>query len=793
MPKITDAEIVIIGGGIIGCSIAYHLARAGKRDVLLIEKSGLTHGSTWHAVGMVGQLRAHKNYTYMNTLSAELYARIGAESGLDPGWKQTGSLRIASSAARLDEIRRQVTLAKGFGFEAYLIGPNEIKAKCPIVSLDGIVGAAYVPADGVADPSSLTLAIAKAARQQGVRMVEGVLVTGFRRDRRRLTHVETDDGTIRAETIVNAAGIWARNVGKLMGACVPAGAVHHQYLVTETIPDLLSTLGFRDPDNEHYCQPQPGDMLAVGGFEPASPPFDPPFDFGRELFAGDIDRLEPIVKGALKRIPALETAGVRTLVNGPIPMSADGSPVMGRAPELDNVFVATGFTSGISSGGGAGRLMADWIIAGEPPVDLWPLDIRRFGPQHASATFLDERMREVNSSYYPMRAHDAEMASGRPMRVSPLYPLLKAGGAVFGSKFGWERPNYFAANGADVTGRVRAEHQAARSSAILIDQSSFAKLEVSGPGALAALQRLAVNELDRPVGAIVYTQLCNGRGGIEADLTITRLADDRFYIVTGTGFAVRDFGHVRGHLPADGTVAATDVTSAYAVLNLAGPNARKVLAEIAEDDVSDRALPYMTARTIRLGMAPVLVSRLTFIGELGYELHAPSEYAARLYEQLSAAGAKHGLRNAGYRVLDTLRLEKANKVWAADLTPETDPYSAGLGFCVRLDKGEFIGREALLRIKTDGPARRFVTFALAPDIHLRGGEAILADGKVVGQLTSGGSGHAVGKTIGLGYVPARVPLPEKYEIEAAGVLHAASRHDRPLYDPEGLKLDRPQP
>lgn len=799
---IDAAEIVVIGGGAIGCSIAYHLTKLGKRDVVVLEKSGLTHGATWHAAGLIGQLRSKRNLTRMLQYSVELYERLEAETGQATDWKPVGSLRLASSEDRWREIRRTATTARSFGFDLHLLSASEAKARFPLMTTDGVVGAAFIPSDGYIDPSSLTQALAKGARAGGVRFVEGVRVTGFTRQGRRVVAVETDQGTIRAETVVNAAGMWAREVGAMAGVTVPVAAVEHQYLVTEKVIDAPAGLPtLRDPDRLFYLKPEVGG-IAVGGWEANTIPFGAdgiPPGFGRELLASNYDRFEQIAVQAAERIPILGDVGVRDLINGPIPVSPDGEPIMGLAPELDNVYVAAGFTAGIAACGGAGKAMAEWIVEGEPGLDLWAFDIRRFGRHHAGRRHLLERAVESYGRYYAIHWPGEEMHSARGARCSPLYSTLKAHGAVFGSKFGWERPNWFAPAGSTAVDEpsfsrpnwfeaVGQEHRAVRENVALIDVSSFAKFEVAGPGAFGFLQRLAANDLDKPPGAVTYTQLCNGRGGIEADLTITRLTEDRFYIVTGTGFAVRDRNWIERHMPRDGTVYLTDLTSARAVINLCGPHARDVLAAIAEGPVDNDAFPFMQAREIRIGHAPVLALRVSYVGELGWELHSPTEYAAHVYEALRRAGGPFGIADVGYRAIDSLRLEKRYLYWGADITPDYTPFEAGLGFCVALGKGDFIGAEALAGAKRGGPRRKMCCFTLDGQVPIFGGEAILRNGRVLGVTTSGAYGYTIGRSIVLGYLPVQEAGYDDYVIEAFCDTFPARRHSRPLYDPERKRL-----
>lgn len=797
------ARIVIIGGGAIGTSIAYHLARAGERDVLVLEKAQLTHGSTWHAAGLVGQLRSKKNLTRLMQNSVAVFDRLEAETGQAIDWRKSGSIRIASSAERLAEVRRSLTQAKGFGFDAHEISAAEAKSRFPWMTTDGVVGAAWIPSDGYIDPYSLTQAYAKAARAGGTTIREGVLVTGFEKKSRRITAVVTDNGAIGCEVVVNAAGIWAKRIGEMAGVAIAAGAVEHQYMVTEKRIDVTpETPTFRDPDRIFYLKPDVK-AFAIGGWERGAPacwPKGVPFDFTRELFPENFDRFEPIAAGAAERLPILNEVGIQTLVNGAIPVSADGEPVMGLAPELDNFFVACGFTAGIAASGGAGEAMSRWILDGDPGMDLWSFDVRRFSAHQANRRYLAERSSEAYGDYYSIHWPAAELGSARGARRSPVYEQLRSKGAVYGSKAGWERPLWFD------TGAVAAsetpsfqekpgwfeavgrEHRAAREAAAIFDQSSFSKFEVTGPGTLASLQRLAANELDRPDGSCVYTQLCNERGGIEADLTIMRLAANCFYIVTGSGFGVRDSAWIRRQLPDDGSATIREVTSAFAVLNIVGPRSRDILQAATDEDLSNKAFPYLSVREIEIGLGRALAARVGYVGELGWELHIPTEYAAHVYERLTAEGARFGLIDAGYRAIESLRLEKGYVYWSAEVTPDTNPYEAGLGFAVALNKGEFMGRDALTRIRAAGPQRGLATLTVDGFAPLVGGEAVLHDGRVVGTTTSAGFGYTVGRTIALGYLPAELGGSGSFVIEAYGKSYPAERGRRSLYDPNGERL-----
>ena len=786
-----NARIVIVGGGAIGCSIAYHLAKAGERDVLIVEKAQLTHGSTWHAAGLVGQLRSKRNLTRLMQNSVALYRTLERETGQPIDWREVGSVRLASSPERWSEMKRAATTARGFGFEMHLISAREAQERFPLITLDAIVGAAWVTSDGYVDPSSLTQALAKGARAGGVRILQDTLVTGVDVRDRRVTRLQTTKGPIDCETVVIAAGIWSRAVGKLMGINIPAAALEHQYVVTEPMKERDAKLPtLRDPDKNFYLKPEVGGF-AVGGWEMGTPSFHAsgvPFTFAQELLPANMERFEEIALATAERIPAFGALGFKQLINGPIPVSPDGEPIMGQAVERDNVFVACGFTSGIAAAGGAGRAMAEWIVQGTPEMDLWPFDLRRFGDFHAGTRALHERAVHAYGSYYKLHYPGEELTVARDARRSPLWSILKERGAVYGSKFGWERPNSFAGKeeAPSFEGKpnwfdaVAAEHRAVRERVALFDQSSFTKFEVEGKGAFEALQRIAANDLDKPDGSVIYTQLCNERGGIEADLTIVRLSAERFYIVTGSGFAVRDGQWIARHLPLE----LRDVTSARAVINVQGPRSRELLARVAEGDLS---FPYLAARELRVGFAPVLAMRVTYVGELGWELHVPNEYALHLYETLWDAGQDLGVANAGYRALDTLRLEKGYRYWSSELSPDTNPYEVGLGFAVALEKGEFIGRAALQKAK--GALRRQLgCFLMEGFVPLHGGEAIIHDGKVIETVTSGGYGHTVGKSIAYGFVPTELARETRFEIEAFGQRHAAVRSARAPYDPERRRI-----
>ncbi|MFO1324093.1 MAG: FAD-dependent oxidoreductase [Burkholderiales bacterium] len=791
-------RIVIIGGGAIGCSIAYHLGKRGVRDVVVLERLQLTHGATWHAAGLVGQLRSSSNLTRLMRYSAELYGKLEAETGQATGWHGDGSLRLASSQARWRELKRSATMAKGFGFHVDLVSPNEARDLFPLLDATGVVGAAWIAGDGYVDPTSLTMAYAAGARASGVKILQGIRVTSLTRRGRRVTTVVTDQGEIEADCVINAAGMWGREIAAMVGTRVAACAVEHQYYVSEksgNVPAGLPSL--RDPDHNFYVKPETG-ALAVGGWEPDTVPWGDNgirADFGPELLPPNMDRFAPLAEAAAMRIPVLNELGIRELINGPIPITADGEPIIGLSPELDNFYLCCGFTSGIAASGGAGWVMANWIVDGDPGLDLWPFDVRRFGVPHSVKHFMYARAVESYGRYYDIAWPNAEPAVGRDARRSPLHARLLAAGAVNGNKFGWERANWFAPPGTpavdppsfdrgaafDATG---AEHRAVRERVGLIDMSSFSKFEVAGPGALALLQKLAGNNLDRPVGTIVYTQLLNAAGGIEADVTITRLAPDRFYFVTGSALGVRDRSTIERHLPGDGSVTIVEHTSAKAVLNICGPRSRDVLAALTDAPLDNASFPYMSARELDLADAPALALRVTYLGELGYELHVPSEYALYLYEALMSAGERHGIANVGYRAINSLRLEKHYLVWGTDITPDYTPYDAGLSFCVALGKGDFLAREKLEQVKAAGPKLKLTWFNAPGEPNMFGGEIVTAGDRVLGRVTSAGYGYTTGRNILCAYVAADEPDHPEYAVEVMGERYPALRHARPLYDPD---------
>jgi len=808
-----SARIIIIGGGIVGASVAYHLAAMGEGEVLLLERGRLTSGSTWHAAGLVGQLRTSANITQLLGYSVALYERLEAETGQATGWKKNGGLRLACNAERWTEVKRQATTARSFGLDMQLLSPKEAQDLWPLVQVDDVVGAAFLPTDGQASPSDISAALAKGARQHGATIREGVRVTGIRVEHGRVTAVETAAGTIACEKLVLCAGQWSRELGRMAGVNIPLVPVQHQYLISEPIagvtPDLPT---LRDPDRLTYWKEEVGGLV-MGGYEPNPKLWDVdplPADFEFQLLPNDLDHFEPIMELALGRVPALGEVGIRQFINGPESFTPDGNFILGEAPEVKNLFVGAGFNAfGIASGGGAGMALAEWVSKGRPPFDLWPVDIRRFGRNHHDLGWIRSRTLEAYARHYTMAWPFEEFESGRPLRRSPLYDRLKAAGAAFGEKLGFERANWFADLAAGempedryTYGRqnwfeaVGREHRAAREAAVLFDQTSFAKFELTGSDAEAALSWIAANDVAKPVGHLVYTQMLNEAGGIEADLTVARLAPDRYYIVTGTGFATHDFHWIASNIPAGMDARLADVTSQNAVLVLMGPEARNILSRLTRDPIDPAAFPFGRARPLSVAGCPVLALRVTYVGELGWELHVPAEFALTLYDGLLEAGRPLGLRLAGYRAIESLRLEKGYRAWGAEIGPDHSPLVAGLGAFVKLKKPvAFLGRAALEAQAAKPLPRLLAAFTPEdPDIVLLGRETIYRDGERVGWLASGGFGYTVGKPIGYGYVRRAAGvdrdfvLSGRYELEVAGERVAADVHLDPLYDPEGLRI-----
>ncbi|HMR54133.1 MAG TPA: FAD-dependent oxidoreductase [Amaricoccus sp.] len=805
------ARAVVIGGGVSGCSVAYHLAKLGWKDVVLLERKQLTCGTTWHAAGLIGQLRASQNMTRLAKYSADLYGRLEAETGIATGLRRCGSITVALTEARREEILRQASLARAFDIEVHEIGPGEAVALYPHLDVADVVAAVHLPGDGQCDPANIAMALARGARAHGVQIHEGVAVTGVLQAGGRVTGVAwrrgEESGRIAADVVVNCGGMWARDLAAASGVTLPLHACEHFYVVTEPIAGLGRLPVLRVPDECAYYKEDAGKLL-LGAFEPMAKPWGMggiPEDFAFDQLAEDLDHFAPILEKAVARVPLLGEAGIQTFFNGPESFTPDDRYYLGEAPELGGYWVAAGYNSiGIVSSGGAGYALAEWIAEGEPPFDLWEVDIRRAQPFQRNRRYLRERVTEtlglLYADHYPYR----QMATARGVRRSPVHGALERLGAVFGEVAGWERANWFAAPGEAREYRYdwgrqnwfqnqRAEHLALRTGVGLIDMSSFGKIRVEGRDACAFLQRLCGNDVDVEAGQIVYSQMLNARGGIESDLTVTRLGETLFLLVVPAATLRRDLAWLRRHLGEDFAVV-TEVSAAEAVFCVMGPEARGLMGAVSPDDFSNAAFPFGTAREIEIGLGLARAHRVSYVGELGWEIYVPADQAAHVFETLEAAGAERGLVFCGLHAMDSCRIEKAFRHFGHDITDEDHVLEAGLGFAVRPDKGQFIGREAVLARREAGLERRLVQFRLRdPEAMLFHNEAIVRDGRIVGIVTSGNYGHHLGAAIGLGYVPcpgetAAEVLASTYEIEIAGRRVPAEASLRPLYDPAAARM-----
>ena len=764
----TQAEIVIVGGGIAGCSVAYHLAKMGKRDVVLLEQGSLTCGTTWHAAGLVGQMRPNRNMTRMSKYGIELYATLEKETGLATGWKACGSVNVAQTPERMKVLRRQIALARSFGVEVHEITPGEIADRVPLLRTDDLQGGIWIPGDGKVNPTDITNSLAKGARQHGVRLFEGVEVTGVELQDGRVNAVNTQKGKIACDLIVNCAGQWARQFGRLAGVNVPLFSAEHFYIVTSEIEGVHPMWPVvRDPDGYIYYKEEVGGLV-MGGFEPKAKPWkmDPiPSTFQFQLLGEDWDQFEILMTNAIRRTPCLETAQIKMLLNGPESFTPDGNFILGEAPEVKNYFVCAGFNSaGIANSGGAGRLIAEWIVGGEPSVDLWDVDIRRFGSFHANRRALSERTAETLGLHYAMRWPRQELETARPLRTSPLYDFLQEQGAEFGSKNGWERANYFLPKGAKPAAPtldmpawlpwVIAEQQATRQAVALYDQTSFSKLLIQGVDAVAFLQRICANDVDVPIGKMVYTPMLNQRGGFEADLTLIRLGLKQYQVITGSGQATRDMDWITRQIKPNEQVWVVDNSASISVLSIMGPNALTLLQRLSPDPLDAAQFPFSWTKEIDLGLARVRAARMAYVGGPGFELYVPIEMARHVYLSLHDAGADLGLKNAGYYALDALRIERGRRAWGAELGPDETPYESGLWAGVRLDKSiEFVGQKALLEKKNQPVQKKLIRCVAArSDFYLWGGEALYLGDENLGEVTSAGWGYEAGACVGLAYV-----------------------------------------
>jgi glycine cleavage system aminomethyltransferase T/glycine/D-amino acid oxidase-like deaminating enzyme len=812
------ARVVIVGGGVIGASVAYHLAAMGWTDVLLLEQGQLSCGTTWHAAGLVGQLRASENGTRLVQYSAELYERLERETGLSAGFRRCGGVTVARTADRLVQLRRTAATAEAYALECELISPRRARELYPVMQVGDLTGAIWLPGDGRANPTDLTAALARGARDRGVTVRERTRVTGILRRDGAVTGVRTEEGDVEAEVVVNCAGQWAKQVGAMCGVTVPLHSAEHFYVVTEQIDGVHRDLPIlRDPDGYTYIKEEVGGLL-VGGFEPEAKPWVAPdalpYPFEFQLLDEDWDHFEILMNSAIHRIPVLGETGIKMFYNGPESFTPDNQFILGEAPELRNFFVGAGFNSvGIASAGGAGRALAEWIIEGEPSLDLSAVDIRRFAAFNGNNQWLHDRVSEVLGLHYAIPWPNRELASARPFRRSPAYHLLKQANACFGSKMGWERANVFAPAGEDPVieyawGQQNwqpwssAEQRAARTRVALFDQTSFSKYLMVGPDAEQVLQWVCTADVSVPPGRVVYTGMLNARGTYEADITVTRLSAQEFLLVSSAATTVRDQDHIRRQIPLGLHAALVDVTSAYAVYGVMGPLSRQLLSRLSRADFSDEAFGFGSSREIDLGYATVRATRITYVGELGWELYVPAEFAAGAYEDLVAAGAEFGLANAGYYAIESMRLEKAYRAFGRELTPDYNPVEAGLLFACKLKTAiPFLGREAVEKARAEGPRRRLVSLVLPssddPAPMIWGGELVLRDGVAVGQVTSGAWGEALGACVGLAYirhpdgegvVTPDIALAGEYQVNVGGRLYRATVDLRPPFDPAGDRV-----
>ena len=808
----THARAVIIGGGVIGCSVAYHLAKLDWTDVVLLERKQLTSGTTWHAAGLIAQLRASSNMTKLAKYTQELYAKIEDETGVATGFRQTGSISVALTEERHEELRRQAAMARAFGVEVEEIDTAEIKRRYAHLNTDDVVGGVYLPKDGQGDPANIALSMAKGARQMGVKIAERTKATAVARDGRRITSVDWEAadgsaGTITCDHVVNCAGMWGREVGKMLGVNVPLQACEHFYIVSEPIAGLESLPVLRVPDECAYYKEDAGKMM-LGAFEPVSKPWAMdgiPKDFEFDQLPEDFDHFEPILEDAINRMPMLAEAGIHTFFNGPESFTPDNAYHLGQAREMDNVWVAAGFNSiGIQSAGGAGMALAQWMEDGEKPFDLGDVDIARVQPFQGNKTFLKSRVSETLGLLYADHFPYRQKASARGVRRTPFHNHLLQHGAVMGEISGWERANWFARNGQtpeyeyswkrqNFFANVADEHKAIRENVGMYDMSSFGKIRVEGPDAEAFLNYVGGGDYSVPVGKIVYTQFLNSRGGIEADVTVTRLSETAYLVVTPAATRAADQTWMQRHV-GDYRVVLTDVTAGEGVLAVMGPNARKLLQMVSPNDFTNATNPFGTAQEIEIGMGTARVHRVTYVGELGWEVYVSADQAGHVFETLFEAGQDVGLTLCGMHMMDTCRIEKGFRHFGHDITCEDHVVEAGLGFAVKTAKPDFIGRDAVLRKKEEGLKMRMVQFRLTdPEPLLYHNEPIVRDGEIVGYLTSGAYGHHLGGAMGLGYVPcageaAADVLGSTYEIDVAGVRVAAEASLKPMYDPTSERV-----
>ena len=806
------ARVVIIGGGVIGCSVAYHLTKLGWEDVVLLERKQLTSGTTWHAAGLIAQLRATANMTKLAKYSQELYGGLEEETGVATGFKRVGSITVALTEERREEIYRQAAMARAFGVEVEEISNERVQEMYPHLNLEGVVGAVYLPLDGQGDPANIALALAKGARQRGGLIKEGVKVTGMAKNGSRVTGVDWTDedgnsGHIEADMVVNCGGMWGHEVGRMAGVNVPLQACEHFYIVTEAIEGLTQLPVLRVPDEHAYYKEDAGKFL-LGAFEPESKPWAVdgiPDDFEFDQLQEDFDHFEPILEKAIERMPLLAEAGIHTFFNGPESFTPDDAYHLGLAPEMDNFWVAAGFNSiGIQSAGGAGMALAAWMDTGEKPFDLGDVDISRMQPFQGNKRYLEARSKETLGLLYADHFPFRQKATARGVRRTPFHQHLLDQGAVMGEIAGWERANWFANEGQkpeyeyswkrqNFFDNVAAEHNAVRNNVGMYDMTSFGKLRVEGRDAMAFMNYIGGGDYDVPVGKIVYTQFLNSKAGIEADVTVTRIEENCYLVVTPAATRLADQTWMRRN-QGDFNVVITDVTAGEGVLAVMGPNARKLLQAVSPNDFRNAVNPFGTAQEIELGMGLARVHRVTYVGELGWEIYMPSDMAGHMFETLHEAGQDMGLKLCGMHMMDTCRMEKGFRHFGHDITSEDHVLEAGLGFAVKTDKPNFIGRDAVLAKRETGLEQRLVQFKLTDaEPLLYHNEPILRDGENVGYLSSGGYGHHVGSAIGMGYVPCKGEsvaelLASSFEIDVMGTRVKAEAQLKPFYDPKSERV-----
>lgn len=807
------AQVVIVGGGIIGCSTAYHLAQRGWTDVVVLERNKLTSGTTWHAAGLVTQARPTHGTREIVQRSLRTFQSLEADTGLSTGYERTGTLHLATSPDRWEELRRQASVSRGSGIRTQLLGPDATEELFPLLNPDGVVGSLYYPDEGRGNATDTTMSLARGAKKRGARIFENVKATGVLRQGGRAVGVTTEYGDIEAEYVVNCTGMWGREFGATADVPVPLQALAHYYVVTEEIPGIphrMPTL--KSSDDHSYVKDESG-ALMVGFFEPGSVPWSPhgiPEDAEFTRIPEDWDHLGPFYEKMIERVPVLADAGIRLCFNGPESFTPDGFYHLGEVPALRNYFLAAGFNSvGFLSGPGAGSVLADWIIDGHSPIDLAETDPRRVQRHETNRRFLEQRVTETLDLAYGIHWPFEQRTSARALRRSPLHHRTENAGAVFGELLGWERANWYAPEGVERAyaysyGRQNwfehsaAEHRAVREGVGLFDLSSFGKLLVQGRDAERVLQRICANDIAVEPGRIVYTQWLNEQGGIEADVTVTRLDTTRFLVLSGPATVQRDLDWLHKHIGPDDFATVTDITGTLALLSVMGPESRRLLQGLTDADLSDAAFPFGTSMEIDLGLGFVRATRITYVGELGWELLVPADIAVHIYDTITEAGAPSGLRHAGYHALNSLRIEKAYRSWGHDISSGDTPLEAGLGFAVAWDKpGGFIGREALAEQRAAGVTRRLVQFAFDdPDAFAYHDEPIYRDGELVGRVASAMYGHTLGRCVALGYVDAPSPGTPRswfesgaYEIEIATERCSARASLRPLYDP---KSERPK-